>query len=345
MMRCCAVLLTSIAALSGAARAQLPEEAARQWHAWRGPEATGVAPHGDPPLRWDAQTNIRWNTPVEGRGSASPIVWRDRIYLLTAVDTGRPGPDAAEGQRNLHQFKILCLDRRTGELLWERTANEAVPHESLHQTNTYASGSATTDGERLYASFGSFGVYCYDLDGQPLWQRDLGRMQTRNQFGEGVSPTVYGDYLIVNWDQESDSRIYALDAATGQTRWEQPRDEITSWNTPIVVAGGGRTQVVVNGTNRARGYDLHTGEVIWECGGQTVNAIASPVALEEVVFCMTGFRGNAVYAIPLSAVGDITGTDQVTWHFGRAGPYGPSPILYDDRLYFFKSNNAILTCL
>lgn len=320
-------------------------EASSNWHRWRGPDATGVAPQGAPPLTWDDAAHVKWKVPIEGRGSASPIVWQDRIFLLTAVDTGQRRAGDPEEARNLHQFKVLCLDRATGQKRWEKTAREDVPHESLHQTNTYASGSPTTDGERLYASFGSFGVYCYDLEGNLVWERDLGDMQTRNQFGEGVSPTIHEGTLIVNWDQEADSRIYALDARTGKTKWEKPRDEVTSWNTPIVATGGGRTQVVVNGTTRSRGYDLATGEVIWECGGQTANAIASPVAQDNVVFCMTGFRGNAVYAIPLDAKGDITGTDKIVWHSDKSGPYVPSPLLYGDRLYFCKSSTNVVSCL
>jgi outer membrane protein assembly factor BamB len=331
-------------ALTAAARAEFADEAPQNWHRWRGPDATGVAPHGNPPTTWDGTTNVKWKTPIDGRGSASPVIWGDKLFVLSAVDTGKADPSGA-GKHNIHQFKVICLDRKTGAPLWERVAREAAPHESLHDTNTHASGSPTTDGKFLYCSFGSQGVYCYDLDGNPKWDVDLGDMRTRNEFGEGVSPTIHGDTLIVNWDQESDSKIYALNAATGEVKWSQPRDEVTSWNTPIVVDGGGRTQVVVNGTTRSRGYDIKTGEVLWECGGQMTNAIASPVALGNVVFCMTGFRGNAVFAIPLDAVGDITDTDKIVWHSDKSGPYVPSPILYDDRLYFCKSSSNVISCL
>jgi outer membrane protein assembly factor BamB len=336
--------LTLVCLATTAARADFAEESARNWHRWRGPDATGVAPHGNPPLTWDGSTNVKWKVPIEGRGTASPIVWGDKVFILTAVDTGNPDPTGA-ARKNVHQFKVICLNRTTGERIWERVAREHAPHESLHETNTHASGSPTTDGRFLYASFGSFGVYCYDLDGNPKWGVDLGDMQTRNEFGEGVSPTIHGDTLIINWDQESDSKIYALDAATGQEKWSQPRDEVTSWNTPIVVEGGGRTQVVVNGTTRSRGYDIKTGDVVWECGGQMTNAIASPVKFEDVVICMTGFRGYAVYAIPLNAVGDITGADKIVWKSDKSGPYVPSPILYDDRLYFCKSSSNVISCL
>lgn len=341
-------LLILATILAAPLRAEFKDDAAVNWHRWRGPDATGVAPHGNPPLKWDAQTNIKWKVPIEGRGSASPIVWGDRVFILTAVDTGKPRPDADAAQKNIHQFKVICLDRKTGDRLWERVAREDVPHEKLHPTNTYASGSPTTDGKFLYVSFGSFGIYCYDFDGNLRWQRDLGDMHTRMEFGEGVSPTIHGDTLIVNWDQESNSFITALDAATGKEeldKWRQPRDEVTSWNTPLVVEGGGRTQVVVNGTTRSRAYDLATGEVIWECGGQMSNAIASPVALGNVVYCMTGFRGNAVYAIPLDAKGDITGTEAIAWHSDKSGPYVPSPLLYDERLYFCKANSNVISSL
>lgn len=342
-MFCRLLALAALGLVAAAARADFADEAPHNWHAWRGPHATGVAPYGNPPLAWDGATNVKWKVPVEGRGNSSPIVWGDRIFLLTAVDTGQSGPTGA--RRNLYQFKVLCFDRRTGERLWDKVARIAAPHETLHETNTYASSSPTTDGAHLYVSFGSHGVYCYDLDGELKWERDLGLMNTRREFGEGASPTIHGDTLVLNWDQEENSAIIALDAATGADKWRQPRDEVTTWNTPLVVEGAGRTQVVINATNRARGYDLATGALLWECGGQTVNAIASPVRYGDKVICMSGFRGNAVYAIPIDAQGDVTGTDRVAWHWNKSGPYVASPILYDDRVYFGKERTGILTCL
>ena len=357
------------------------ENADRNWHQWRGPLATGVAPHGDPPANWDADTNIKWKTRIPGRGSASPVVWEDRIFLLTAVDTGRTEPAAAsagggdvtpaaeppaaeppaergrrgrrfggfgrgsDGPRNIYEFKVICLDRRTGEILWDRTARQAAPHEGMHETNSYASGSPTTDGKYVYASFGSHGIYCYDLDGDFIWGRDLGDMQTRNAFGEGASPTIHLRTLLVPWDHEGESKFYALDADTGETVWERDRDEPTTWNTPLVVDAAGRTQVILNGTNRTRSYDFETGEVIWECGGQGTNPIASPVAHEGLTICMTGHREPALYAIPLDAQGDVTGSDKIAWHKQEAGPYVPSPLLYGDRLYYNKGNTGIMSCV
>ena len=246
---------------------------------------------------------------------------------------------------NLFQFLVLCLDRESGEIVWEKVATEQQPHEGHHGHHGFASASATTNGELLFASFGSRGLFCFDLDGNLKWERDLGDMRTRNGFGEGTSPAVHGNSLVVNWDHEEASFIACLDAATGQDKWRVDRDEPTTWNTPLIIEHNGVTQVVVNGTNRARSYDLADGRLIWECGGQFTNPIPSPVAADGVVYCMTGHQGYALYAIPLDAAGDITGTDKIRWHRGTSTPYVASPLLYDGLLYFVKGRNGILTCV
>jgi outer membrane protein assembly factor BamB len=177
------------------------------------------------------------------------------------------------------------------------------------------------------------------------WKRDLGRQETRLGWGEAVTPLLHGDTLVVNWDHENGSFITALNARTGEPRWKVSRDEPSSWATPLAVEHKGRTQIVVSATNRVRSYDLATGRVLWECGGQTVNAIPSPVAGGGSVFCMSGYRGSAAYALPLDATGDLTGTGKIVWQYGRGTPYVPSPLLVSDRLYFTQLNNALLTCL
>lgn len=420
-------LATLFVATIGAAAVALDASSDQNWPQWRGPEMTGVAPAAKPPLEWSPEKNVKWKTAIPGRGSASPIVWGDRVYVLTAVDTGKlpeaaeapktdenvqptaaqePAPEQApserpsfgrradgdlefggrrapgergergdrgpgegregrgfgrggpgggrgfggfgrrdSGPRNIYQFKVYCLDRNTGDVIWEETAREAAPHEGMHDTNSYASGSPTTDGKFLYASFGSHGVYCYDLDGNLIWEKDLGDMETRNGFGEGASPTIYGDTLLVPWDHEKDSHLFALDAKTGEVKWEIDRDEPTTWVTPLVIEAAGKTQVILNGTNRSRSYDINNGELIWECGGQVSNPIATAVVYEDLVYCMTGHRGSAVVAIPLDAEGDITDTDEVAWKTSQGAPYVPSPILYGDKLYFTKGNNGVLSCL
>jgi outer membrane protein assembly factor BamB len=327
------------------------------WHHWRGPDADGTAPNADPPVAWDEKTNVKWKVALPGRGSASPIVWGDRVFVLTAIKTDRmatpaelPKPDPKFEKKtvsptNYHQFVVLCFDRQTGRLRWKQVAAEKVPHEGHHDTHSYAAGSPTTDGQRLYVSFGSFGTYCYDFEGKLLWQRDLGRLQTRLGWGEAVTPVIHGDALLLNYDQEADSALLCLDARTGQTRWRTERDEKTSWNTPLVVEHKGRTQVILNGTNRVRSYDLATGQEIWQCGGMTVNAIPSAVTRDGVVYCVSGYRGAAAFALPLGVTGDVTGADKGLWSYARGTPYVPSPLLLGDRLYFTQMNEPLLTSL
>ncbi|MCA9157460.1 MAG: PQQ-like beta-propeller repeat protein, partial [Planctomycetales bacterium] len=243
---------------------------------------------------------------------------------------------------NYYDFMVIAYDRATGKEVWRSTLTQQRPHESGHSDNSFASSSPITDGQRLYMSFGSRGVFCLDLNGKQIWDVDLGQMKTRNQFGEGSSPALHAGTLVVQWDHEGDSFIVALDALTGEEKWRQPRDEQTTWSTPLIAAYNGRAQVIANGTNRVRSYDLESGELIWECGGQTGNPIPSPVRFEDNVIVMTGFRGNAIYSIPLGAKGDVTDRDTIAWHEGDAAPYVPSPVLYKGQLYFVKANNAVL---
>lgn len=343
--------------LAAAAAADFSAESQHQWHQWRGPLANGTAPHGDPPIRWSRTSHIRWKVPLPGEGSATPVIWDDQVFLLTAVRTDRtvdalpkpkqepPGGYKTERPKNFYRFEVIALDRRTGKTRWQRTAIESLPHEGRHDTNSYASGSPTTDGHRLYVSFGSRGIYCYDLQGNLQWKRDLGQMITRLGWGEGASPTLWADSLVVNWDHEGQSFLTVLDAKTGQTRWKVDRDEVSSWATPLVVPREGGTQVIVNATRRATSYDLATGRILWECGGQTTNVIPSPVRFDDLAIVMSGFQGTAAYAIPLGSAGDLTGGDRIAWHYKTATPYVPSPLLVGDRLYFTKWISPILTCL
>ena len=334
--------------------------AEEHWPSWRGPSANGVAPkEASPPLKWDATTNIKWKAKLVGAGSATPIVWGDQIFVLTATKTDRvakpeelPKVDAklekkTETPKNFYKFEVHCFDRATGKPKWSKVAAEAVPHEGHHETHSYAGGSPATDGKRLYVSFGSFGIFAYDLSGELLWQRDLGRINSRLGWGEAVTPVVHGDSLVLNWDQESagDSKLIVLNSATGKTRWEAKRDEKTSWNTPLVVEHAGKTQVIVNGTNRARSYDLADGKVIWEVGGMTVNAIPSPIVANGTAYIMSGYRGSAAVAVPLDSTGDLNSTDKVTWRHSKGTPYVPSPVLDDGRLYFTQANTGLLTIL
>jgi outer membrane protein assembly factor BamB len=258
---------------------------------------------------------------------------------------GRPGgARGGGGATEEHRFVLMALDRSTGKTLWQQTARTEVPHEGHHADNSYASHSPVTDGTCVCAYFGSHGLYCYDMSGKPKWEKDLGRQQTRNGFGEGSSPALFGNTIVVNWDHEGDDFIAAFDKETGNELWRQPRDEHTSWGTPIVVQHEGHAQVVTAATDKIRSYDLATGELVWQCAGLTTNSIPSPVAAGDMVYVTSGFKGNALLAIRLGRTGDLTGTDAIVWKHDKNTPYVPSPLLYGNRLYFYSSNNAILSC-
>ncbi|HEX5104369.1 MAG TPA: PQQ-binding-like beta-propeller repeat protein [Pirellulaceae bacterium] len=356
--RCSLRLVCLLSLVSApAASADFEAERAANWHQWRGPEATGVAPEGNPPFEWSESKNVKWKVEIPGHGKSTPIVWGNRVFVITAIDTGKvvegqakpeDQPDRPFGIKypnTLFRFVVLCLDRENGKILWERTAAEELPHEGHHGDNSHATASPTTDGRYLYVSFGSRGLYCYDLAGERRWKRQLPAVETRLSFGEGSSPVISGDVLLLNRDNETDSHLLALNAQTGDILWQAQRDEISAWATPLVIEHGGRTQVITNASNRVRSYDLASGEVVWECGGQVSNVTPSPVRFGDHVVCMSGYKGSSAMSLPLGASGDITGTDKIAWQYERDTPYVPSPLLDGERLYFTKSNSAILTCL
>ncbi len=337
---------------------------ADDWGHWRGPNGNPAAPNGAPPTQWSSTQNVKWKVKIPGRGSGSPVIWGDQIFVSTAVPVNgveqRPAPrrDAvpAQGRKRRGggragtlptlQFKLLCFDRESGDLLWRQTATVATPHQGVHATHGFASASPCTDGQHVYAHFGSRGLYCYTMDGTLKWKRDdFGKMDTRNSFGEGSSPTLEGDKILVPWDHEGDSFLYALDKTTGKTIWKTPRDEPTCWATPLVVEHKGRKQVIMNGQTCARAYDLETGKEIWRCAGQTVRPVASPVTDGELVYIGSGFRGSFLGAFQLDGQGDIEGTKSVQWVIDRDTPDIGSLLLFSGRLYFYKGKTGLLSCV
>jgi outer membrane protein assembly factor BamB len=328
-----------------------------EWRQWRGPFFTGMAA-GDAPLMWNDATNVRWKVEIPGRGHSSPIVSGNRIFLTTAIPTGnktetpapaegggRGGPGGGAGVGVEHRFEVLALDRTTGKILWQKTATTATPHEGYHRNyGSFASNSPATDGKRVYAFFGSRGLYAYDVDGRPLWQKDFGvQMKIRLQFGEGAAAVVDGDRLIVSVDHEGPGFIAMLDGATGREIWKTPRQEGTTWSQPFVAAHGGRKQIVVTATTRMRSYDFETGKQIWEAAGIGVNPIPTPVQQNDLIHVMSGYRNPNLMAIRLGREGDLTGTDAIAWSATRGLSYTASPVLHDNRLYVV-TDTAQLTC-
>lgn len=333
---------------------------AENWAHWRGPTGNGVAPEGNPPTSWSAEKNVKWKVPIPGRGSGSPVIWDDRVFVVSAVNTG---PNAAPVTRSPERrnqfrrgtpsgplpnlsFRIMCFDRESGKPLWQQTAVTTTPHQETHSTNGFASASPCTDGKHVYAHFGSRGLYCYTMDGKLKWKRDdFGKMQTRNGFGEGSSPTIEGDKIIVPWDHEGDSALYALNKLTGETIWKADRDEPSCWATPLVIELAGKKQIVMNGQNYARSYDLETGKELWRCGGQTQRPVASAVADGGLVFVGSGFRGSFLGAFRPDGNGDIEDSDNVVWTVDRDTPDIASPLLSQGRIYFHKGKTGLLTCI
>lgn len=333
------VVVAVLTTLAVAGRSQ-----ADHWPHWRGDQGNGVSLTAKPPTKWSATDNVKWKVEIPGRGSGSPVVWGNQVFVVTASREAAGGG----GRRNVPKlaFVLMSFNRQTGQLQWKRTATVATPHQGTHRTNGFASASPCTDGEHVYAHFGSRGLYCYTMEGDLVWSRDdLGKMNTRNSFGEGSSPTLAGDKILVPWDHEGPSALFALDKRTGKTVWKTDRDEPTNWSTPLVVPNGDQMQVVVNGQNYARAYDLETGEELWRCSGQTQRPCASAVSANGIVYVGSGFRGYYLGAFRLTGKGDITRTDNVVWSVSENTPDIASPLLSRGRLYYYKAKTGLLTCV
>lgn len=315
------------------------------WAHWRGPAGNGSSPDSKPPTEWSATKNVKWKVPVPGRGSGSPVVWEDKVFVVSAV--------AADGGRGFDgqslsklAFKLFCFNRETGKVLWEKIAITATPHQGTHSTNGFASASPCTNGKHVYAHFGSRGLYCYTMDGELVWKRDdFGKMDTRNEFGEGSSPTLEGNMILVPWDHEGPSALYALNRLTGKTIWKTDRDEPSNWCTPFVVEHDGKRQVVMNGQTCIRGYDLEKGKELWRIAGKAQRPVTSAVAIDDLVIVASGFRGSFGGAFHLGGRGDLTGTKNVAWSWDKNTPDLASPLLSGKLLYMHKAKSASLSCV
>lgn len=331
------------------------------WPQWRGPLGTGVAEKGNPPVEFSETKNLKWKTEIPGKGHATPIVWGDKIVVITAVETDEIiEPEATneeaegEGRRRMrgvttnavHDFKVILVNRNNGNIIWQKTVANELPQESTHNLGSWASNSPCTDGEFIYAYFGSRGLFCLDFEGNIIWERDFGQMEKHASFGEGASPYLYGDRIFILWDHEGDSYLYAIDKKTGKDIWKLERDERTSWSSPFVVEINGQTQVITSATTNIRSNDFETGELIWTSTGLTRNVIPNPIYKDGMIYVTSGFRGAAMQAIDLQkAKGDITETDALVWKYDVETPYTPQPVLMDGKLYFLRINNGYISCL
>ena len=331
---------------------------ADNWHQWRGPDATGVSTTANPPVTWGEDENIKWKVAIEGQGTSTPIIWGDKVFVLTAINTGVKDPSIPDPEDQpktnffdikqpnaQHAFVVLCLDRNSGKEIWRQTATTKIPHQGAHNDNDFAPASPTTDGKHLYCWFGSAGLFCYDLQGNKIWEKKLGEVKVGSSLGEGCSPVLHEGKLVIVRDHAGQSTIEVLDAKTGKNLWKRERDEGNAWATPRIIQHSGKTQVITAASGFVRSYDLNTGEIIWQCSGLTGNAIPCPVVEGDYVICMTGYQGYSAMAIPLTETGDISDSEKILWKKERGTPYVPSPLLYEGLLYYNQSNQSILTCL
>lgn len=329
---------------------------------FRGDDATGVA-EDDPryPIEWDAEKNIKWVADIPGYGWGSPVVWRDKVFVSSVHsddDYEKPkgglylGGGRGEPPNTVHHWMVYCLDFKTGDVIWKQEAHAGKPVVGRHPKSSYAAETPVTDGERLYVLFGDLGLYCYDLDGKPLWQHKIEPKKTMQDYGAAASPVVAEGKVIYTYDNQEASYITGLDAETGNQLWIKDRDEKSTWGTPFVWTHAGGTEIVQTGKNENRSYSPE-GELLWHFNGKmSVLTIPSPFAVGDTLYLTSGYFQDPkrpVFAIKSGAKGDITLKDGETsnefikWSLQKMGPYNTTPIVYKNR-YYTLLDRGMLTC-
>ena len=352
-----ALLLTALAVTSPGASAA----GDTNWPQWRGPDGSGISTERNLPEEWGETKNVRWKTPLPGKGHSSPVVWGKRVFVTTAVEGAAvPGAKAVEhkiegqvwkhpdsvGADRKHTLKVIALDRDTGRILWEQTAWEGTPYDDRHRKSSFASATPATDGRMVYAYFGTEGLYAYDMAGKLAWTANVGKL-ANSGMGTGTSPILHENFVIIQADEEdgNNSSIVAYEKKTGKEVWRTPRKVQISWATPLLVNTGKRTELITSGNESVISYDPATGKELWRGKGLESNAIPSPVATagHDMVVVSAGYPAKAAYAIKLGASGELKETD-IAWKYAKGTAYVPSPILYGDYIYLL-TDKGIMTCL
>jgi len=349
----CILLIASVTAVE-----------AQNWPQFRGPGATGVVEGKPAVVKWDVPkaTNVRWKTEIPGLAHSSPVVWGNKVFVTTAVTTGKDetryglfGDVAPVKDDPKHIWKVYALDKDTGKILWEQVAYEGVPKVKRHPKSTHADSTPVTDGKYLIALFGSHGLYAYDLNGKLLWKQDIGMLDSGwfydadYQWEHGSSPIIFRDLVIIQADIQKDSFIAAYSLKDGKLVWKTPREELSSWGTPTVYEGKSRAELITNGSKAIRGYDPLTGKELWRLTPNSEITTPTPFVARELIYVTSGYAPiQPIYAIRPGATGDITLKDGastnnfIAWSKQRGGPYMPTPIVYGDILYTC-SNQGVLT--
>ncbi len=320
------------------------------WPQFRGPGSLGVSESSALPDTWSATENVAWKTDIPGKGWSSPIVSGTRMFLTTVVSLGETeapkkglyfGGERKDAPVAVHQWKVFCLDLETGKVLWERQVHEGPPASGIHVKNSYASETPVTDGERVYAYFGNVGLWCFDFEGNVLWNKEIAPHKTRFGWGTAASPILYEDRLYLVNDNEEDSYLWALDKKTGAEIWRVSRDEHSNWSTPYVWENEQRKEIVTPGTGKVRSYDLE-GKLLWTLKGLSGITIATPYAYKGLLFLSSGYVGDKrrpLFAIRPGASDDISLTEGqhanrwIAWSHPQAAPYNPTTLAYRDRIY------------
>lgn len=328
-------------------------QASGNWAHWRGPLGTGVAPDSNPPLHFSLTKNIKWKFEDPGLGYSTPIIWGDKIFLTTSIrgesitvdQSSSPGHRAMRRARLFSQrLVVMCIDKNTGKMIWQQTAAEVNPHEGVHRSlSSYANESPVTDGEYIYAHFGSLGLFCYDFDGNLKWKRDFEVVpRIYNTFGESSSPALLGNTIVVQFDHEDQSFVEAVDKRTGETIWKKLRDEETSWSSPLAFEHDGKAQVVLHAGNFLTSYDLASGEVLWTYGGSETHPVPIPIYRDGIMVITSGTGGKkATSVLRLGKSGELAGSDSVLWTTKKGSSYNPTPLLWGDELYIVNDGGFI----
>jgi outer membrane protein assembly factor BamB len=331
---------------------------AANWAQFRGPNAASISTNAYLPDKWSATENVAWKTDLPGRSWSSPIVWGDRIFLTAAVNLGESevpkkglyfGGNRPEPPQSEHQWKVFCLDLATGKVHWERTLQRGAPQTPIHLKSSYGAETPVTDGERVYALFGNLGVFAFTLEGEKVWSLRLEPRKTRFGWGTAASPVLHGGRLFIVNDNDDRAELFALDAKTGKDLWRIERDEKSNWATPFVWENGPRTELITSGSRAVRSYDLD-GRLLWSLHGMSSIVIPTPVTGDGLLFVSSGYVGDKLrplYAIRPGARDDIslkpgeTNNAFVAWSTPVGGPYNPSPLYYQGRLYVLYDRGLV----
>jgi outer membrane protein assembly factor BamB len=347
-------------------RGELPRAAPEtgSWPSFRGLHASGVADGQRLPDRWDGAKgdHILWRTPIPGLAHSSPIVWGDTIFVTSAISSrknatfkpGLYGDGDASDDRSAHKWIVYAIDKRTGRIRWERVAHEGPPRNKRHIKSTYASATPVTDGRIVVAWFGSEGVYAFDVNGQPLWSLDVGRVDMgaydvpSYEWGPASSPIIWNGLVILQCDTQADSFVMAVNAESGDIVWRTSRDEIPSWGSPTVALASTGPELVTNASNFIRGYDPRTGRELWRLSGSSKITAPTPIFADGLMVVASGRAPERpIFAVRPGSRGDLTlrsgqtSSGAVAWSWTGRGSYMPTPLAYNGVLYVLANNGVL----